>query len=86
MLIGGILFIVKDTKINTLPKRSYILVEVKSDKGYPFPLALPPGKTAKEIVVLFEPNYHHIFRRTKGKWIELDDSQKIYSDIKMKVT
>lgn len=85
-MIGGIFFIANDTKVNTLPVRNYILVEVESTDGYPFPLALPIGKKAKDLVVLFQPNYHRIFRRANGKWLEINEDQRIYSDIQMKVT
>ena len=87
LLIGAILFINNETsnKVATV-NRSYIVASVTNDDAYPFEMTFKKGSTAREIAIVFQPNYSHLFRKTKDGWLEVDDAQKIYSDIQMKIT
>lgn len=86
LLVGAIFFINSETsQKDSTTIKNYIVVKATGESNYPFEMTFPKGTKARDIALVFNSHYSHLYRKTKDGLLEVEDGQRIYSDIQMKI-
>lgn len=88
LLIGGIVFLIKNqaTKVVSQYERDYLIVTPLGQVDYKFPLPFEKGTEVDLIASYFAKEFRHILHFENRKWVEMNWKEKIYADIKIKIT